>query len=755
MADSVATQLDIGGLTLHSLSSFSKMLAAFSADEVAPTAMIQMEQLGSMFLISGKYADRVPDLLQRCPSVRLDRLAVSIGWRKGDSASIMANSAGGQAIALLSLVLGSLYYLDDFGNIWKRLSERLIPESVAISSVSQLASVGRTLRDKLVPLGFGNYMAQRVERIYQMYERLGRCAPTNLLNTVGVEAMSELLECISRSLREKQSVVRFFGTYSAGYILSVISMLFPHDTLVTLEGIVVEEGIRQPPSIIFELGHTSNGSVEMGRLEVYLEHSHGLRLPIMVQENSVCIPYLSTGSFRWHRYIVDAMMVGLAPFGLNDIQGVLQASCNLLLALVVDPSWQPKSIDTTPLQILRIGRNFSRDSIGAKHQQRVFKVLRTSLGAHGARRVAECCRTFTGLYPSKANAKVTACFSDLHLIFRQITTKLDCYCDDGQCWTNDVKGFGPGRKDSIAMNNSEYYENEYKSCPKCVVWRFIGLNVCMMFWSLFIHFGENTVVPRRLVDRSYGLAFLDNIMCLFGKDIEPKDSYFGNSIHKSMLELLGEVESPYELRLALGIQCQVVVPSRLLALSLERELLICYTVLEGSFMLRGHQYQYITNEPCADPGVNQSHCGDVADVAIVPSNVGVHSSLLVTIRERLDGLALKATMRVSKTDYSVCLLRAISASYHLKEAIACQHDPLTPLESQVGQNVRAASVAASSTDHNSVLLVMTKGNPQAQLLACRLEHNMLLARDCCLNCAYYQLMHDPERVPHWPSRIIL
>ena len=90
MANSIATQLDIGGLTLHGLSTFSKMLATFSADDVAPTAMIQMERLGSMFLISGKYADRVPDLLQRYSSVRLDRTLISIGWYKGDSASIMA-----------------------------------------------------------------------------------------------------------------------------------------------------------------------------------------------------------------------------------------------------------------------------------------------------------------------------------------------------------------------------------------------------------------------------------------------------------------------------------------------------------------------------------------------------------------------------------------------------------------------------------------------------------------------------------------
>ena len=57
--------------------------------------MLQMEKLGGGFLISGKYAKKVPDYLQRCSSVPLGNLALSIGWRKGDAASLMAGSAGG------------------------------------------------------------------------------------------------------------------------------------------------------------------------------------------------------------------------------------------------------------------------------------------------------------------------------------------------------------------------------------------------------------------------------------------------------------------------------------------------------------------------------------------------------------------------------------------------------------------------------------------------------------------------------------
>ncbi|MCJ1333446.1 hypothetical protein MMC10_010145 [Thelotrema lepadinum] len=753
MAEPVATQVDVGGLTLHGLSSFSKMLATFSADDVAPTAMIQMELLGSRFLTSGKHADKVPDLLQRYSSVQLDRLAFTVGWRKGDSASIMANSAGGQAIALLSLALGSIYYGDDLGNIFKGLSERLLSESVAIASVSQLASVGERLRGKLAPLAFGNHAAQRVVRIYKMYESLGRAAPTNLLNKVSVEAMIDLLECVSRSLLEKQSVIRFYGTYSAGYTLSIVSMLFPHDTLVTLEGIVVEEGIRQPPSIIFELGQADDGSTEMCRLEVYLEHSNGLKLPIMVQENSPSIPSFQTGSFEWDHWIADSMVLEFAPFGLNDIKGILQASCNLLLALVIDPSWHLQSPDSTsPGPPLR-NRGIYIDITQADHQ-RIFKFLRTSLSSHSARRVSKCCQIFTGVYPSTANPTVVACYSDLRQLFCEITEKLDCLCENSHCWLSLVKGFGPEREDLESLNTIEYFENEYTSCPKCVVWRSIGYNINAMFWSLFVDIGDNTVAPRGLARRACCLSFLDNVLWLFDKEIfEPDTDYYGRSIHENMLEFLGDTHAPYALTLGLGLEFQVVVPSRLLSLSLEREPLIRYTVLEGSFMMKGHHYVYLTNNSSAEQRTKIDH--DYS-TAIVPSNAGIHSSLLVTIRERMEGLELKATIRMSKIDYTINLLRAINASYQLKMAIPCMHDPVTQLDPQLSHNVRAISVtAAKFMDQDIVSVVMTRGNAEAELLACRENENMLLARQCCLNCAYHQLMHDPDRVPKWPSRIIL
>ena len=156
MSSAVSPQVDFGALSVRGLSTFQSLLQAFSADNVAPTAVIQMEQLGDSFLISGKHAAKVPDNLQRCSSVPIGRLAVSVGWRKGDTASCMACSTGGQAIALLSLCLFSLYRKPDAGMILSRLSNNLLPTAFSVSSMAQLVGVGDLLHAKLAILGFGN-----------------------------------------------------------------------------------------------------------------------------------------------------------------------------------------------------------------------------------------------------------------------------------------------------------------------------------------------------------------------------------------------------------------------------------------------------------------------------------------------------------------------------------------------------------------------------------------------------------------------
>lgn len=206
-----APQVDIGSLSLNGLAAFAPVLATLSANNVTSMAMIQLQILGALFHINREFAAKVPDLLQRCSSVRPDRLAMAIGWRKGDAASLMAESAGEQAVSLLSVCLASLYGRDQYGSILCELCQKLLPTSTAIPSVAQIANAAELLSGKLATLGFGNFLTRQVVKIHKIYENLDRQVPEGLLEKITDEGMIELLFKLSRAQWEESEFVRIVG----------------------------------------------------------------------------------------------------------------------------------------------------------------------------------------------------------------------------------------------------------------------------------------------------------------------------------------------------------------------------------------------------------------------------------------------------------------------------------------------------------------------------------------------------------------
>jgi hypothetical protein len=92
--------------------------------------------------------------------MRLDRLSLAIGWRQGDSASLMSESIGGQAVSLLCACIFSLFNDEDSSTILSYLYIRLLPPGAACTSMSQLHCVGTILSSKLHALGFRTFLAK-------------------------------------------------------------------------------------------------------------------------------------------------------------------------------------------------------------------------------------------------------------------------------------------------------------------------------------------------------------------------------------------------------------------------------------------------------------------------------------------------------------------------------------------------------------------------------------------------------------------
>ncbi|KAJ5324375.1 hypothetical protein N7476_002975 [Penicillium atrosanguineum] len=270
MSSSLDMQCDVSNLTLLGLGSFTKILSALSADDVQPTAMIQLEKLGGSFPISGPLRAQIPDHLQRCSSKRLESLGVTIGWRKGDAASLMSHSAGGQAVALLATCLENVYGNDAAATIFYKISKALLPNSARLSSPKQLQQATTILSRKLGVIGFGTILAKQVCRIHEAYQYLPQAVPPSLLSTLSQDGMCDILCKFSQAIRDEKCIVRARGCASMGYITAIAVSMFSDDCIVTVENLIIHQGSRST-SIAIEItesfGNESLQIQSMGKVE--------------------------------------------------------------------------------------------------------------------------------------------------------------------------------------------------------------------------------------------------------------------------------------------------------------------------------------------------------------------------------------------------------------------------------------------------------------------------------------------------------
>lgn len=77
-----------------------------------------------------------------------------------------------------------------------------------------------------------------------MYEQSGIDIPNNLLDRFSLESAVDVLCSISTAIREKGVIVRIVGTSGMGYIIAYILTIFPEDSLITVEGMIINAGAR-------------------------------------------------------------------------------------------------------------------------------------------------------------------------------------------------------------------------------------------------------------------------------------------------------------------------------------------------------------------------------------------------------------------------------------------------------------------------------------------------------------------------------
>lgn len=713
MANQVVPQVDIGALSLRGLSAFAPLLAVLSADNVAPTAMLQMQALGSCFLTSGPYAAKVPDYLRRCTSVRLDRLALSVGWRKGDAASYMADTAGGQAVSLLALCLFSVFPDEHAADILHDLSRKLLPRDTAIASVSQLLEVGKLLRSKLDPLGFGNVLAQQVTRVHDAYKLLGKDMPWSFFDGMSVEAMTELLAYVSQALREGNRLVRISGSSGMAHILGITLMMFPQDTLVTVENLVICEGPRK--SIIVEIANDTDLRYQV---ETRLG-THPLSLLSAARLDSGS-PWtdntFTTTTFTWENWLADSLQISFLDLGLSCTPQVLTACCNLLVSV--------------PEKIELVAKHFRMPSP-------------CSLGQNPQLRMRNACQSVFGTAPVGPRLDVKTAFLDLVKALNDATSTLRCSCDKEECRT---------------MRNGLLHSWDNPSCEIERLWESIGNVLEAGFLSFFVNAGPNATCFRPIRARA------DNppvTICIErGLDLEDRDLYEFDLWNALFATFFGPAGNQWDRTspIAQGSSACVIFPSILRTFRIPTDLLFTFDLVEGQLNFEGRYYKQLTSQVVQqmqpDRGITKVRKGH-----LVPSNHGEHSELLITARERINHIEVRTMVRLAGAETVIPLYDALLGSWVLQKTQPCDHPMSTPLEAELEKEVETTSVADPYPRQARVALVQTLHNDVARFLSCRSsdtypasrpkyerDPSILLLNDCCLNCAVRQAIDGDLKI---------
>ncbi|KAI4248325.1 MAG: hypothetical protein LQ352_005948 [Teloschistes flavicans] len=355
MSGPVSLQADLGNIGLASLNSARSVLWALSTDDVQPLAMLQIQDIGSLFHASGKFASTISDELQRFSSRRLDMLSCVIGWRKGDATSLLAQSAGGQAAALLALFLRNTHDQRTAGEILYRFSQRHMPRSGCVASVKQLADVLTKVSGKVASMGYGNFLAQQVTRLRMEYLQLDWPVPNDFLEDMTEQTTADMLGFISRAQRETDTRLRIIGTRSVGHIMTFLLVLCADDVEISVEGSEIHGGSNK--RIFLEVVRGPTGFPTKFQLATATKPEDFVN----TITSSPRIDSTKMRTFSWRGWLAARLDLILLEWGSLNRDDLIADCCNFIWNL-----FRTKEATETAGQ---------RGSLGPQSQQRIGDVL--------------------------------------------------------------------------------------------------------------------------------------------------------------------------------------------------------------------------------------------------------------------------------------------------------------------------------------------------------------------------------------------
>jgi hypothetical protein len=587
----------------------------------------------------------------------------------------------------------------DRGDVFFGLSRKLLPASIALSSISQLEDVARLLSKKLAPLGSGNLLAEQVSLIHDVYTQLQKPVPTDLLEVMSTESAVDLLYAVSRALREDGALVRISGTQAMGYIYSLVTMMFPHDCLVTVDNFVVFEGENRKVLVEFETASAEHPT-EI-KIETILRISHAVPLPIVIEPRERKVLECA-GHFTWEGFLADQLQLNLLDHGIKCTEELRVAIAGVLVLIPAELKGMAMFPESHPIP--RSG-------------------LVSLLGDHPNYRISQVCQTILRIPPTERPRNIEEALARLVHMFRSDTkSRVSCSCIVSKC--NPLQGWP----------RKPYGTKKEKVCGLRHIWNIVGRALDKALAALFVEAGINATTWGKGWEW-YGTGLATQFLT----SKYSQEAFDGScqKIHHEIMNYAGYTSPTKDQvgdKLA-SSDSSTLYSGVLRTMSITRDRGVLYYLVDGQLQLNGRYHSSLHTLPVPErPKATQSlytHKG-----VVKPSSFGEHLDLLLTVHERSTFLELTCAVRFSGNTVRLQLARVLVASYGLEESEPCEHSPTEELSADRVKNIVTTSVAAPRAQGKKIAIVQTAGNATAQLLSCELTVPTIIQRRSCLNCTY-------------------
>lgn len=714
MSGSVSLQADVAQTSLATLSSLQPFLRALSGDDVHPMAVLQVESLGTCFHVNGELAKKVPDLLVRCKSIRLERISQWVGWMAGDTASVMAKTTGGRAASLLALIMVETYGEEDTGELLYELSSKLLPSESNVSSMAHLGRVAKVLSNKLGSLAYGTHLALHVTRIREAYFNAGLQIPRNLLDSVTINTMVDILVDLRTALTEEHSILYFEGCQGLGNIVALLLAICPDDVSLAVENEIIFQGTRRSVVISIKAGSSTRFGVET----IILDKEPTPLCHILSIRETQGLGSCSVGRYKWDGFLALQLDLACLRVGLRATPELRSICANLIISMVFRTS---RDRDDRP----------SRKS---EHTCLMFprRKFQRLLGPLAHNRVQDSLKRTLRAEPSFISTSELSAFDAfVEFILALVPTSL---CGGHYKLNSCVN------KDTITTPSNWLVG----FCFFRQFLREIGYIIDQGVASLFVTCVENATLNAslsisggigcwhsKLADIRRRKGFLGRL----GVHIDPiyDSSVDGEGIHGRVLQLLGNVSVRGN---PIGNSCGSfsIFPTTLQNPVLDSNSFLEYRVEEGQFhdgiRYYTHLYtdRYLNRRTICSKGISLPGPG------IVPSPLGIYDNLLITAQPNHTGLKIRAIISVSGKTVEANFYAAHIAFINVTNTSSCKHNPRTPLHTVNSKNVIATSVIAPAPQPKILAITLTKDSPESAFF-CGSGVEALLQCNCCLNCA--------------------